>query len=247
MIDVMFTILAALLRTLRSALHSRTELALENLVLRQQLATLRQSAPRLRLRPIDRAFWALLSRIWSRWADALVVVKPDTVVRWHRAGFRLFWRWKSRGRTPAEGDVSPEVRQLIRRMAEANVTWGAPKIHGELLKLGIVISERSVSRFMPKRPPKPQIRPPYVYLGLLLGLFLPASGGAVSGGRLGQLITATSAGTRWRRLASCLPQTFQGPSSAPGVPSPTLRWHVGAHADPRRESSLTQKKSIRKD
>jgi putative transposase len=81
--------------------------------------------------------------------------RQGTRVRWHRAGFRLFWRWKSRARTPAEGDVSPEVRQLIRKMAKANPLWGAPKVHGELLMLGVVISERSVSRFMPKRPPKP--------------------------------------------------------------------------------------------
>ncbi len=86
----------------------------------------------------------------------MVVVKPDTVVRWHRAGFRLFWRWKSRSRGPAERDVSAEVKALIRQMGEANVGWGAPRIHGELLKLGIDIGERSVSRFMPPRPRKPR-------------------------------------------------------------------------------------------
>src|SRR5450759_878645 len=101
------------------------------------------------------AFWLVLSRLWSRWADVLVVVKPDTVVRWHRAGFRLFWRWKSRSRSLAESDVSAEVKTLIRQMAETNVGWGAPKVHGELLKLGIDISERSVSRFMPPKPRKP--------------------------------------------------------------------------------------------
>jgi putative transposase len=78
------------------------------------------------------------------------------VVRWHRAGFRLFWRWKSRVRSPAESDVSAEVKTLIRQMAMANDTWGAPRIHGELLKLGIDIGERSVSRFMPPRPRKPE-------------------------------------------------------------------------------------------
>jgi putative transposase len=114
---------------------------------------LAKDRPRLRL--ADRAFWIGLSQIWSRWANALLIVKPDTVVRWHRAGFRLFWRWKSRARTPAEGHVTPELRALIRRMAQANPLWGAPKIHGELLMLGIVISERSVSRFLPKRPAKP--------------------------------------------------------------------------------------------
>jgi putative transposase len=151
----MLVLLLSLLATLRSAFHTHAELALENLALRQQLASLSRSSPRPRLRLTDRAFWVGLSQIWSRWADALVIVKPDTVVRWHRAGFRLLWRWKSRARTPAEGHVTPEVRALIRRMAQANPLWGAPKIHGELLMLGIVISERSVSRFMPKRPAKP--------------------------------------------------------------------------------------------
>jgi putative transposase len=151
----MLALLLSLLATLRSVLRVRAELALENLALRQQLAAMHQSTPRPRLRPTDRAFWLLLSRIWSRRTDTLVVVKPDTVVRWHRAGFRLFWRWKSRSRTLAEGDISTEVKQLIRRMAEANLTWGAPKIHGELLKLGVVVSERSVSRFMPTEPRKP--------------------------------------------------------------------------------------------
>jgi len=83
--------------------------------------------------PADRAFWLGLSQFWSRWSDAIVIVKPDTVVRWHRTGFRLFWRWKSRARTPAKDDVAHEVKQLIRRMAEGNVGWGAPRIHGELL------------------------------------------------------------------------------------------------------------------
>jgi hypothetical protein len=107
------------------------------------------------VRKIDGAFWLVLSRLWSRWADVLVVVKPDTVVRWHRAGFRLWWRWKSRSRAPAESEISTEVKALIRRMAEANEGWGAPRIHGELLKLGIDIGERSVSRFMPPRPREP--------------------------------------------------------------------------------------------
>jgi hypothetical protein len=91
------------------------------------------------------------------------------VVRWHRAGFRLFWKWKSRSRTPAKDDVSPEVKQLLRRMAEANVTWGAPRIHGELLTLGIDISERSVSRFMPKRERKPPSQTSRTFLDNHLG------------------------------------------------------------------------------
>jgi putative transposase len=151
----MLALLLNLLASLRSAFRTRAELALENLALRQQLATLHRSAPPPRLRLADRAFWVGLSQIWSRWADALIIVKPDTVVRWHRAGFRLFWRWKSRCHTPRKDEVTPEVKRLIRRMAKANPLWGAPKIHGELLMLGFVISERSVSRYMPKPPRQP--------------------------------------------------------------------------------------------
>lgn len=110
-------LLMSLLGTLRSAFRTRAELALENLALRQQLANLRHTSGRPRIHPVDRAFWLLLSRLWSRWADVLVIVKPDTVVRWHRTGFRLFWRWKSRSRSPAQNDVSPEVKTLIRQMA----------------------------------------------------------------------------------------------------------------------------------
>ena len=106
----MLALLLNLLTPLRSALRTRAELAIENLALRQRLAILRRSSPRPRLRLTDRAFWIALSQVWSRWADALVIVKPDTVVRWHRAGFRLFWKWKSRSRTPAKDDLSPEVK-----------------------------------------------------------------------------------------------------------------------------------------
>jgi transposase InsO family protein len=151
----MAALFMSLLGAIRSAFRTRAELAIENLALRQQLANLRRTSGRPRLHRIDRAFWLALSRLWSRWPDVLVIVKPDTVVRWHRAGFRLFWRWKSRPRSPAESDISAEVKALIRQMAEANVGWGAPRVHGELLKLGIDIGERSVSRFMPPRPRKP--------------------------------------------------------------------------------------------
>jgi transposase InsO family protein len=151
----MAALFMSLLGALRSTFRTRAELALENLALRQQLANLRHTSGRPRIRMADRAFWLVLSRLWSRWADVLVIVKPDTVVRWHRTGFRLFWRWKSRPRTPAPAELSPETKTLIGQMAKANPLWGAPKIHGELLKLGIDISERSVSRFMPPKPRQP--------------------------------------------------------------------------------------------
>src|SRR5450755_1473026 len=151
----MAALILSILGALRSGLRTRADLTIENLALRQQLANLRRTSGRPRLRNCDRAFWVVLSRLWSRWADVLVVVKADTVVRWHRAGFRLFWRWKSRYGSPSDGGISEETKRLIRQMADANVGWGAPRIHGELLKLGIDIGERSVSRFMPPKPRTP--------------------------------------------------------------------------------------------
>ena len=97
----------------------------------------------------DRGLWALLLRFWGRWQDSLIIVKPATVIEWHRAGFRKYWTWRSRpkGGRPR---IDPEVRALIKRMATANM-WGAPRIHGELLKLGIHVSEATVSKYMPRR------------------------------------------------------------------------------------------------
>lgn len=129
-------------------------LLLENLALRQQVSVLKRgSKPRLRAR--DRAFWILLSRLWPRWKEVCVIVKPATVVSWHRAGFQIFWKWKSRVR-PGRPPVNFELRTLIRRMASENPYWGAPRIHGELIKLGFRVSERTVQRYLPRRPTPPQ-------------------------------------------------------------------------------------------
>ena len=152
---VMAAIIFGLFGALGSALRARGDLVLENLALRQQLAIFKHRDPRLRLTHPERLFWIALSRVWSRWREALVVVKPETVVGWHRWAFRRFWTWRSRHRQPGRPPTSREVRDLIKRMAAANVGWGAPRVHGELLKLGIVIPEREVSRLMPPRPRKP--------------------------------------------------------------------------------------------
>ena len=126
----------------------RTNLALEILALRQQVAVLKRKRPRPKLNCLDRLFWTVLRRLWSRWAEVLLIVKPETVVGWHRAGFRLYWRWRSQVAAGGRHWLTLEVRELIQRMAQENTGWGAPKIHGELLKLGFVLSERSVSRYL---------------------------------------------------------------------------------------------------
>ena len=146
--------MSALLRSLRSAFKSRRRLALENLALRQQLAVLKQSVKRPRLSQGDRRFWVLLRRIWSEWDQVLVIVKPETVVRWHRAGFRRYWTWKSR-RRPGRPAVAPEIRDLIRRISTANPLWGAPRVHGELLKLGLSMAQATVSKYLVRRRTPP--------------------------------------------------------------------------------------------
>jgi len=141
--------LEIIIRTLWSVLHTHRALATENLVLRQQLAVLKQRHPRPRLTDADRLFWVILSRTCADWGEALHIVQPETVVRWHRQGFRYYWRWKNRHRGRPKVDL--QVRELIRRMCRANPMWGAPRIHGELLKLGIKVSEATVSKYMVKR------------------------------------------------------------------------------------------------
>lgn len=151
----MASVVVSLVFALRSAARSRAALHLEILALRHQVAVLNRSRPsRLRLTAADRALWAWLSQAWSGWRPALVLVKPDTVLAWHRRGFRLFWTWKSRYRTGRPA-VAPEVRALIRRMATANPLWGAPRIHGELQKLGISVSQATVAKYMPRRDKPP--------------------------------------------------------------------------------------------
>ena len=144
-----------LLLTIRTMFKCRSGLVLENLALRQQLAVMRNSVKRPRLHFRDRLFWVILSRIWKVWKSPLVVVKPATVIGWHRKGFRLFWKRKARRKGPGRPRVSKEIRDLVHKMAEANPSWGAPRIHGELKKLGIGVSERTVSNLMPHRTKPP--------------------------------------------------------------------------------------------
>lgn len=134
------------------ALKSRRNLLVENAALRHQLLVLARNAKRPQWRPMDRVLWVWLSLTWSRWRSALRLVQPDTLVHWHRQGFRLFWRWKSRPRQPGRKRLVAETITLIQNMSRANPLWGAPRIHGELLKLGITVAQPTVTHYMVQRP-----------------------------------------------------------------------------------------------
>jgi hypothetical protein len=140
---------------IRAALRERCDLALENLALRQQLGVLKRRKGVPRLKKGDRVFWVVLSQIWAPWRQALHMVNGDTVVGWQQMGFRIYSARISERKSGGRPQASSEVRALIKRMATANPYWGAPRIHGELVKLGMEISERTVSRLMPKhrKPP----------------------------------------------------------------------------------------------
>ena len=137
------------LNFLLSAFKSRQALAMENIAIRHQLEVLQRNAKRPRLKPNDRVLWAALSRFLPSWQQHLTIVQPDTVIRWHRAGWRLYWRWKSKP-GPGRPKVPLEVRTLIRQMSLDNRLWGAPRIHGELLKLGFDLCESTISKYMAK-------------------------------------------------------------------------------------------------
>ena len=125
------------------------------MALRHQLAVIERTSPRPNLRPADRLLWVILSRILPNWREVLDIVKPDTVIGWHRKGFRLFWTWKSQRRKGGRPAIPREVRDLIRCMSRENPLWGAPRIHGELLKLGIDVSQATVSKYMANFPRPP--------------------------------------------------------------------------------------------
>jgi hypothetical protein len=151
----MITLLLHLFRLLPFLVGGHRQLALENLALRQQLAVYKRLAPRTTLRPADRLFWTGLARVWTSWRQALVIVSPDTVLRWQRRRFREYWTRRSGRPRGGRPPVSAEIAALVRTIAVANPLWAAPRIHGELLKLGTDVAERTVSRLMPRRRPEP--------------------------------------------------------------------------------------------
>ena len=156
--DVLISLLAGLASTLRT----RASLQVEILALRHRLAVLqRTKRRRIPIRSADRLLWIAFSRLWPEWRRALLLVKPTTVIGWRRRGFRFYWRWKNRRERIGRPGTSKEVRALIREMSSANVLWGAPRLHGELLKLGIEVSQATVAKYMVRRrkPPSQTWRP----------------------------------------------------------------------------------------
>ena len=146
----------SLIQNIFGYLGTNTSLRLEVLALRHQVVVLkRQNPKRPMLRSLDRIFWVWLSMFWSDWRSALIIVQPKTVIKWHRQGFRLYWRWKSRCKKPGRKPVDKETRELIRRMSEENVLWGSQRILGELEKLGIEVGLSSVLKYMVKRRSPP--------------------------------------------------------------------------------------------
>jgi putative transposase len=152
----MSTTIFLLFSSIRRGFRTRVGLHAEILALRHQLLVLQRSSRghRLRLSNADRLLWVWLSRLWSGWQSALVIVKPETVIAWHRRVFRLYWRWKSR-HPLGRPSVSRELIDLIHKMSLANPRWGAPRIHGELLKLGFELSQATVAKYMVRRRKPP--------------------------------------------------------------------------------------------
>jgi transposase InsO family protein len=146
----MLSLISAILRALLSGLQSRSQLLLENMALRHQLTVLRRSVAKPRFHNSDRWLWMLLERCWSDWRRSLLIVQPRTVIGWHRWGFRLFWRWKSRVRG-GRPSLDRELMTLIRRMWSSNPTWGSKRIQAELAKLGITVSDSTIRKYRPRR------------------------------------------------------------------------------------------------
>lgn len=151
----MSSLFVALFALVASSVRTRAALQAEILALRHQLAVFQKNAPpRLRFQRSDRLLWVLLSRWWPGWRHSLHIVRPDTVMAWHRRAFAWYWTRKSR-RRPGRPNVAPEIRNLIRDMSQTNPLWGAPRIHGELRKLGIEVAQSTVAKYLyrPRKPP----------------------------------------------------------------------------------------------
>src|SRR5215813_9136551 len=139
-------LVSALFLLIRSLILPRTALAAENLALRQQLAVLNRKIHRPQLHRRDRFLWVILSRLWKNWREVLILVKPETVIKWHRQGFKLYWRWKSKAPV-GRPMIDKESRELIRKMSRENPLWGVPRLQAELRLLGYDLAESTVAKY----------------------------------------------------------------------------------------------------
>ena len=153
MLNVVVFLVSLGVRAIRAMCRRRADLVLENVALRQQVTALKKERPRAPLDDTERAFWVALRGSWPVWASRLLIVHADTVARWHRDRFRRYWAKISQRRHPGRPRIDAEIRRLVRTMAQDG--WGAPRIHAELTKLGFIISESTVSRYLPRRPTEP--------------------------------------------------------------------------------------------
>src|SRR5215471_13474074 len=151
----MFGIFPSFVRSFRAYFRTRADLQTEILALRHQILVLQRENPKPKLKPADRRFWVALSQFWPRWREALWIVKATTVIDWHRRGLRWYWTSKIRHGQAGRPCVPKETRELIRTLSLDNVGWGAPRIHSELLKLGIKLSESTISKYMVRHPKPP--------------------------------------------------------------------------------------------
>src|SRR5262249_33941062 len=153
-------IFSTLFHLIRSLVVSRLTLSTEIIALRQQLSVLNRTVHRPKLRRRDRFFWVVLSKLWSRRRDVLVIVKPETVITWHRQGFRLYWKWKSKARRVGRPKMAAEIRELIRRMSRDNPLWEVPRLQAELRLLGFDVAESTVAKYRIKsrKPPSSHLR-----------------------------------------------------------------------------------------
>ena len=156
----MFEFIRLCMCTFVAMSRSRSALQAENLALRHQLCVYQRSVKRPRVKPADRIIWSLLAGTWAGWKDALIFVKPDTVVRWQRRRFREHWKRLSRSGEPGRPPVADEVKELIRTMSSMNPTWGSPRIVGELAKIGITVTKSTVDKYRVRvrKPPSPTWR-----------------------------------------------------------------------------------------
>jgi putative transposase len=139
----------------RALLGNSASVSMENVALRHQLAILQRSVPRPRLRRRDRLLWVAFSQLWAGWRSSLFIVRPATVLAWHRKGFQLYWRWKSRRRSVGRPPLDLDLRSLIRRMARENPTWGRRRIQAELHFLGYEVAELTIAKYMRRTSPRP--------------------------------------------------------------------------------------------